>query len=198
MILGGEGKRCSLAVARPSSVVDRSRCHFLQHKRRDQRSPVQLTLYAIGCLPSLPCRRCVKPANGAPRGRNASLVIGSRKKGSKPRKKLLCIALLQTLLQGELTSPAERGRGYDPVYEVRSCVQRATQMRGDEGSKRFSRPASHDHRAWREVGALLPLHRPTGLIHRTLPSHGVHSMTCGVRSENKSPHARLRFTFSEP
>ena len=60
----------SLAVARPRSILDCTLfwggcCHFLQHKRRDQ---VQLTLYAIGCLPSLACRHCVKPANSVPGG----------------------------------------------------------------------------------------------------------------------------------
>ena len=40
------------------------------------------TLDAIGCLPSLPCRHCVKPAYSAPGGK-ASLVIGSRKNVKK-------------------------------------------------------------------------------------------------------------------
>ena len=39
---------------------------------------VQMTLYAIGCFSSLPCRHGVKPAISAPGG-IASLVIGSRK-----------------------------------------------------------------------------------------------------------------------
>ena len=39
---------------------------------------VQMTLYAIGCLASLPCLPCVKQGKSAPGGK-ASLVIGSRK-----------------------------------------------------------------------------------------------------------------------
>ena len=50
---------------------------------------VQTTLYAIGCLPSLPCRRCVKPANSAPGG-EASLVIVSRKKTYQKQKEMDC------------------------------------------------------------------------------------------------------------
>ena len=59
--------------------------------------------YTIGCLPSLPCRHCVKPANSAAGGKD-SFVIGSRKNVSKLEK---CITLLQTLVQRELKSTAE-------------------------------------------------------------------------------------------
>ena len=61
-------------------------------------------MYAIGRLPSLPGRRGVKPANSA-RGRSQlgdwlpHKCIGSQQK---------CIALLQSLLQGELNAPSER------------------------------------------------------------------------------------------
>ena len=85
------GWSTSMAVARPSSILDPrlvwgSCGHFLQHKRCDQ--PVKLALYAIGCLSSLPCRHCVKPANSAPGG-EASLVIGSCKNVSKLERKVL-------------------------------------------------------------------------------------------------------------
>ena len=57
------------------------------------------------CTQLAACRRhCVKPANSAPGGK-ASMLIGSCKNVSKLEKK--CIALLQTLLHGELKSPAE-------------------------------------------------------------------------------------------
>ena len=49
---------------------------------------VLLTLSAIGCLPSLPCRPCVKPANSAPGG-EASLPIGSRKNVSEAERNVL-------------------------------------------------------------------------------------------------------------
>jgi hypothetical protein len=59
----------------------------------------------IGCLPPLPCRHCVKPANSASGVGRSQLgdwfpqkLMGSGKK---------CIALLQTLLQGEFKSSAE-------------------------------------------------------------------------------------------
>ena len=72
---------------------------------------VQMTPYAIGCLPSLPCRHCVKPAKSAPGGK-ASLVIGSRKTIEIRKKRMV---LLQSLLQGELKSLAEWAGSY-PVY----------------------------------------------------------------------------------
>ena len=49
---------------------------------------VQITLYAIGWLSSLPCRHCVKSANSAPGGK-ASLVIGSRKNVSETERNVL-------------------------------------------------------------------------------------------------------------
>ena len=70
---------------------------------------VQMTLYAIGCLPSFPCRLCVKPANRAPGGK-ASLVIGSRKNVSKLQRNLL---LFSRPGRSELTSPAEWAKERD-------------------------------------------------------------------------------------
>ena len=61
---------------------------------------VEMTLYAIGCMPLLPCRHCVKPANNVTGGK-ASLCDWLPQKHIETRKK--CIALLQ----GELKSPAE-------------------------------------------------------------------------------------------
>ena len=108
---GCEGFRTSVRLEQRvlGTLVWGSCCHFFQHKRRDQRALVQLTLYAIGCLPSLPCRRCVTPANSAPGGK-ASLLIGSRKKGIETRKK--CIALLQTTFCRATSNRRQNGRGY--------------------------------------------------------------------------------------
>ena len=96
----------SLAIiARPSSIVDCTLfwgggcCNFLQRKRRDQRAEVKLTLYAIGCLPSLPCRHWVKPANSVQRGKS-QLGDWLPQKRIETRKK--CI-----LLQGRLKALAE-------------------------------------------------------------------------------------------
>ena len=49
---------------------------------------VELTLYTIGCLLSLPCPHCVQPANSAPGG-EASLVIGSHKNISEAERNVL-------------------------------------------------------------------------------------------------------------
>ena len=49
---------------------------------------VQLTRYVIGCLPSLPCRHCVKPANSVRRGK-PGLVICPRKNVSEAERNVL-------------------------------------------------------------------------------------------------------------
>ena len=90
------GLATSLAIVRPSSIVDCTLvsggcCHFLQHKRRDQRANVQMTLYA---------------RQG---GRQLGDWLPQKRIGSKKE----CIAPLQTLLQGEFAG--RMGRGY-PVY----------------------------------------------------------------------------------
>ena len=86
-------KCTSLAIDRPSSI-------HVGLERLLSVSSTQITLYAIGCMSSLPCRHCVKPANSA-RGK-ASLVIGSRKKLERRP-----WTLKKTLLQGKLKSQAE-------------------------------------------------------------------------------------------
>ena len=75
--------KASLAIARPSTIVDfmlvwEKLSSFSSAQEACSTGLVQMTLYAIGCLPSLSCRHCVKPANSAPGGK-ACLVIGSRK-----------------------------------------------------------------------------------------------------------------------
>ena len=65
-----------------SNTTTKWRAPYIVHYIRDgERFRTQL-VYAIGCLPSLPCRHCVKPPNSSPRGK-ASLVIGSCKNVSK-------------------------------------------------------------------------------------------------------------------
>ena len=78
----------SLVIARPSSIVDRKAAVISFSTRGVINGPVQMTLYAIGCLPSFPCRHCVKSANSAPRGK-ASLVIGSHKNVSEAERNVL-------------------------------------------------------------------------------------------------------------
>ena len=74
---------------------------------------VQMTLYAIGCLPSLSCPfHCVKTANRAQRGK-ASLVIGSRKNVSEAERNVL---LFSRPLCRANSNHRQKGRAY-PVYQ---------------------------------------------------------------------------------
>ena len=101
----------SLAIARPSSIVDcmlvwGGCCHCVPSAQEAwSTGVVQTTLYTIGCFPSLPgkqgthrqpvwifpCRRCVKPPNSAPGGK-ASLEIGSRESGSEAGRNVLLLS----------------------------------------------------------------------------------------------------------
>ena len=63
--------KASLAIARPSTIVDftlvwEKLSSFSSAQEACSTGLVQMTLYAIGCLPSLSCHQCVKPANSAP------------------------------------------------------------------------------------------------------------------------------------
>ena len=75
-------------------------------------SPLIAARYVIGCLPLLPCRHCVKPANSAPRGK-ASLVIGSRKNVSEAERNVL---LFSRPLCRANSNRRQKGRAY-PVYQ---------------------------------------------------------------------------------
>ena len=74
-----------------------------------------MTLYAIGCLLSLPCRHCVEPANSMPGGK-ASLVIGSRKNVSKLERNLFS----RTFCRAN-SNRQKNGRGY-PISSLRTCI----------------------------------------------------------------------------
>ena len=119
-----------------------------------------MTVRTIGCLPSLSCRHCVKPANSAPGGK-ATMVIGSRKNIPKSRKK--SIAPLQTLLHGEFNSILrQKGLGVpsltytkriskkDLLKQIPSIiVNRLALWTGPElGSTRFNRPPTGGHREY--------------------------------------------------
>ena len=90
----------SQAQSEICTLVWGSCCHFLQHKRWDQRA---LSLYAIGCLPSLPCRRRVKPANSA--GQEGESQLGDWL--PQKRKEEMYCSSPDLLLQGGQKSPAE-------------------------------------------------------------------------------------------
>ena len=83
---------CSLAVARPSSIVDctlvwESCCHFLQHKRRDQRAELNWLCTQLAARRHFPVVIVLNQPS-VPGGK-ASLVIGSRKNVSKLERNVL-------------------------------------------------------------------------------------------------------------
>ena len=73
----------SMAIARPSPIVGctmvwGSCCHFLQHKRRDQRVMLNRIRTQLAACRHFPVRHCVKPANSAPLPSLKSLLRDTR------------------------------------------------------------------------------------------------------------------------
>ena len=103
-------------LQRPKSLRLCYNTHAPTHTRKHQQQNVcvchsclssKLNSPASGCLPSLPCRHCVKLANSAPGASRSKSQLGDWLPQKHIGSRKNCIALLQTLGQSELNSPEE-------------------------------------------------------------------------------------------
>ena len=100
-----------------SNSTTKWRAPYIVHYICDRELFRTQLLYAIGCLPTLPCRHCVKPANNTTGGK-ASLVISSRKNASKLEGNVL---LSSRPLCRANSNRRRVVRGY-PVYKVTAIL----------------------------------------------------------------------------